>query len=457
NYISAGLTPMVQNPDSTILLGWNDQGKTSIYERLGFIKLDKTGNPIWGRKYNFPSRLGDSYMVSFAKAADGGLVGVGQTFTNPSGLMWRFILKTDSSGNIQWCKQYFPDSASSYNADGAERITATSDTGYLFSFAALDSNTSNWYTYLMKLNSNGNLVWAKRYTSLNIGGPLFTKPQLVHNNIQLCLSSNFTIFQAIKLDILGVPIWSYEYTSPDLQYTYDGICDSSNNMYLSGETIDTLGFIYKIDTSGNILWSYKYGIPDSTTLSNLLLTIDGGLLGYGWIWYEPYDTNHLQNMTSFVKVDQWGQDGCEQPFTITRSPLPLTWQNTGVKVYPVAMTQLDTILNFHDAPMDTTTLCAVRNVTSVKTIATTGNNIEVYPNPNNGEFTLALTNVSEKCNLEIYNVLGQKVTVATLNPPAGGQGDNLIDLSSQPNGMYLYRVIANNSELLGSGKFVISK
>ncbi|HTA27218.1 MAG TPA: hypothetical protein VK809_05485, partial [Bacteroidia bacterium] len=46
NYISAGLTPMVQNPDSTILLGWNDQGKTSIYERLGFIKLDKTGNPI---------------------------------------------------------------------------------------------------------------------------------------------------------------------------------------------------------------------------------------------------------------------------------------------------------------------------------------------------------------------------------------------------------------------------
>ena len=50
--------------------------------------------------------------------------------------------------------------------------------------------------------------------------------------------------------------------------------------------------------------------------------------------------------------------------------------------------------------------------------------------------------------------MGQEVYCATLKQV---QGDNLIVLSNHPNGIYLYRVINANGELLGSGKVIIDK
>lgn len=49
-------------------------------------------------------------------------------------------------------------------------------------------------------------------------------------------------------------------------------------------------------------------------------------------------------------------------------------------------------------------------------------------------------------------MMGQKVTIETLNQV---QGDNLIDISGQPNGIYFYRVLNRDGILLGEGKMVI--
>ena len=59
-----------------------------------------------------------------------------------------------------------------------------------------------------------------------------------------------------------------------------------------------------------------------------------------------------------------------------------------------------------------------------------------------------------KQSLSVYSVLGQQVYTEILRST---QGDNTIDLSYQPNGVYLYRVIANNGELIGEGKLIIQK
>ncbi len=84
--------------------------------------------------------------------------------------------------------------------------------------------------------------------------------------------------------------------------------------------------------------------------------------------------------------------------------------------------------------------------------------LKVYPNPNNGIFTIAFSHPADiagsQTTIEIYNVLGQQVYSATLNQV---QGDNLIDLCKQPNGVYLYRVLSENGELAGQGKVVVEK
>jgi hypothetical protein len=56
--------------------------------------------------------------------------------------------------------------------------------------------------------------------------------------------------------------------------------------------------------------------------------------------------------------------------------------------------------------------------------------------------------------VEVYNVLGEKVYS---NYQITKSSNYQIDLSSQPNGVYLYRVIAEDGNLAGEGKLVIER
>jgi trimeric autotransporter adhesin len=102
----------------------------------------------------------------------------------------------------------------------------------------------------------------------------------------------------------------------------------------------------------------------------------------------------------------------------------------------------------------------VREVTSTITNVnniSVANNVLVYPNPNNGQFTIQLPVVSSQCAVEIYNILGEQVYSNSYKPSANSYKQVTIDLSSQPNGIYLYRVMAENGYLIGEGKVVLMK
>jgi sugar lactone lactonase YvrE len=82
--------------------------------------------------------------------------------------------------------------------------------------------------------------------------------------------------------------------------------------------------------------------------------------------------------------------------------------------------------------------------------------IKVYPNPSNGNFQLGITNeeLGMSNTVEVYNMLGEKVySCYQITKSSNYQ----IDLSAQPNGVYLYKVMAESGEILGQGKLVIQK
>lgn len=72
------------------------------------------------------------------------------------------------------------------------------------------------------------------------------------------------------------------------------------------------------------------------------------------------------------------------------------------------------------------------------------NNVVVYPNPSNGEFTIATENEGE---LQVVDVLGKILLKQHLN-----SGQNQIDLSSETNGMYFINITVNG--LSKTGKLV---
>lgn len=82
--------------------------------------------------------------------------------------------------------------------------------------------------------------------------------------------------------------------------------------------------------------------------------------------------------------------------------------------------------------------------------------ITIYPNPSKGLFTFDISsdNYQPIKAVEVYNVWGEKVFTGTLRST---QGDNSINLSNQPNGVYFYRITGENENLIGEGKLVIQK
>ena len=86
--------------------------------------------------------------------------------------------------------------------------------------------------------------------------------------------------------------------------------------------------------------------------------------------------------------------------------------------------------------------------------------IKIFPNPTNGQFNMQINQLSnlQMNSVVIYNVLGEKVYAAYLPQIPQNCGTNCeIDLNSQPNGVYFYRVVKEDGGLVGQGKLVIER
>ncbi len=78
--------------------------------------------------------------------------------------------------------------------------------------------------------------------------------------------------------------------------------------------------------------------------------------------------------------------------------------------------------------------------------------IQIIPNPNGGVFTIVFLNTPNNLHVEIYDVLGEEIYASRLNLKR-----TEINLNSEPDGVYFYRVLKENSGFFGSGKLIIER
>jgi hypothetical protein len=99
---SEGFAVFLSNDGNLFLTGITSQNSTNT--ECGFLlKVDLDGIPIFGKIYGGYSI---DYLSSGLQLSDGNMLMAGSTYSFDPGIVMPFLIKTDSIGNLKWCKVY---------------------------------------------------------------------------------------------------------------------------------------------------------------------------------------------------------------------------------------------------------------------------------------------------------------------------------------------------------------
>ncbi len=367
------------------------------------LKFNNVGDSIWSRTFFDPlNYLGVSRCI-LTKDKAILLVGIAQGKKNS--LYQVLVIKIDSVGNTKWRKIF-----SSSGNDFGYSIDTTSDGGYIVG--------AGWNSpQLIKLDSSGNVKWIYSYpasgfagvTSLKEGGYAFSTNKD---------SSNYSEMDIIKVDSNGKLLWNFGYSpyaSTSMTGPNCGVVEMNDyTLITAGQIKDnnaTDGSVMRVDSSGKLIWYRNYrkvvGATSANYLRDCKTTLDGGIVASGFCSPTSSQDTGLEDVW-VLKIDS---NGCDSIGLCSTSP------------------------NLN---------------ASVQELNTHSNIIHVYPNPNNGIFTVITQEDMCAARIEIYNMLGQIIYKRTLK-----KVNTEIRLDGQSIGVYLYRVISEKGEYIASGKLIV--
>ncbi len=236
------------------------------YGNASLFKIDLNGNVLWSDLYrnNIKSgRLGAS-ISNMQQDFSGNFVFTGSIENDGSG----FIAKTDQTGTLQWANSYIDTTSTYTNGQipywNGIKVIPSRKGGYLAGTTCLLSYNSFGMDYrILKLNSNGKLLWSMDYGSNN-SETLASIIELPDKSFYVFGNSgNFSTFSSIfgtvqKLDSTGKILWSkkYPYSNSANLIFASAIYDSARRLFkVTGNFETSLADTFhraliSLDTSG---------------------------------------------------------------------------------------------------------------------------------------------------------------------------------------------------------------
>ncbi len=272
------------------------------YNDMWIVKLTSTGDTIWTKTYGDINNQ-DAYSIQ--QTYDGGYVVAGVhnwTDFHPTNFDF-WVVKLNNNGDTLWTKTL----GGSRN-DYARSIQQTSDSGYIVTGYTWSSNGdvqgNHGFTdvWVVKLNSNGNILWSKTY-----GGSSWDRA----NSIQQTFDGGYVFagssysndgdvhgnhgaydYWVVKLNMNGDTLWtktlggsaferaySIQQTN-DSSYIVAGYTES-NNGDVQGNHGENDFWVVKLNNNGNILWSKTIGGPNNDFAYSIKQTYDNGYVVAG--------------------------------------------------------------------------------------------------------------------------------------------------------------------------------
>jgi len=293
-----------------IKLGSGIGNKTRILFLLPMFFCYFSFGQLW--EHYYPMNFYDIYGSSIIQTYDGGYV---MSTWNSGGQRSR-INKLDMDGNIIWSKAIFC-------ATGYELILdiCESADGGLIVVGTSSCNDPSGASFIMRLNSCGELLWLKEFGTFNDYDRIDRVIPLRDGTYLAAANSlgvgTIELVGLIKFDNSGNLIWYGDYThdySPALSDVFEA---SDSSIYITGRIyVADPGFVnpvkvrthlIKVDPNGMEQWEVPLGLNDLIlTRGNSTIELpDGNLLT---LTEYNHPINNLKQWSYLIKTDTSGQE-----------------------------------------------------------------------------------------------------------------------------------------------------
>ena len=408
-FFSQDCKKQIENPIKDIKQT-SDGNFVFISDNYKITKVNSDFDTIW---HNDNLDSGNNYLSSIHPTLDGGFICSG---SGSSGNLF----KMNSVGDTIWVNncQVFFGPMSGLNII---EIIQTADSGY--AFMAIYGHMS-FYSLLVKTDKFGDTLWTKM-NILNAPNSTDSRAKTINEttNGDLVISGlvntyfpTYTKYSYLyKLNSNGDSLWAKTYD--DFQFNYVEL-DDNENFIIAGEKIINQNTIHpkliKANFSGDTLWTKSI---EANSLNCIRIDNDGGYIIGG-----SRDSNHYLAKTNSYGDSLWSREFQEDSvnkkidviFNLNDNGLLLLG---GVKSFsPFSFNNIDRRIK-----VDSLGFCEGQNTTNSNNF----NNdiITIFPNPTKSEITIK--GYKNLLNTEIFNIMGQKLqttdsrTISLNNYPSG--------------------------------------
>ncbi|MCB8995112.1 MAG: T9SS type A sorting domain-containing protein [Bacteroidales bacterium] len=275
---------------------------------------------------------------------------------------------------------------------------------------------------------------------LVVNGPIALTPGVIGNCLTFNGFDNYVSFSPSEsFNIIGdqvtISVWvKLDYLPTELSGPFGPIFDSENDQYVIYEDRGNAELRFKATTADG---AARPGIPESALTVGEWIYLTGVYDGTNAMIYLNGVLKASLPLTGDLKVDQQATLGKSGTTYFSGSI-------DQVEVYKRALGEYEILdkLNAKSAPIAQYPL-------GISSKALTSE-VNVYPNPNNGQFTLDVPAKNfQNAKFEVINSQGKVVYKNKLD----NQNRRSIDLSSMASGIYVIRLYSENSIL--NQEFVI--
>ncbi|HYV95512.1 MAG TPA: T9SS type A sorting domain-containing protein [Chitinophagales bacterium] len=366
-------------------------GPSGQYPDYWIVKLDSSGNIQWQRSLG---GTGSDEAFGVDQSTDGGFIVAGYTTSNDGdvsgyhGNIDYWIVKLDSGGNIQWQK-----CLGGSGLDKSNSIQQTFDHGFIvlgYSFSDdgdVSGNHGNTDFWVVKLDSSGNIQWQKSLGGSDEDGHESFGELEQSSSIQQIADGGFIMTgctESMDGDVSGNHLGAYGYPSGDY-------------------------WIVKLDSSGNLQWQKCLGGSFLEHATEIQQTTGGEFIVAGMGASNDGDVSGLHPGGS-----------CS---------------NFGGDYWIVKL--------FYGASTD------VQHTDVLQSWS-------VFPNPASGKsFINYSLSTRAAVRIELYDLLGNKLKQLINAEDDAGEHNASFDASKLANGVYLLQIHAGNQ--MKSQKIIVMK